>query len=184
VNRNGEFKYRFADLATQYYVGARMAAKTRLVPIHGNLFHHAVELYLKAALVGTIPVEQMSKRPFSHDLRELWRAFRTKEDTPALDRFDRTVQALHDFESIRYPDKIVDQGMIATVAWKSGDAGPVTGPVQMPPTYHFVIEEVDRLIIEILRRASVNPKFFSVRFNHPIAREALAYENPEAASWL
>jgi hypothetical protein len=54
----------------------------------------------------------------------------------------------------------------------------------MPPRFDVVIEEVDHLIIEVLRRASVNPKFFSMRFTHPVAREALAHENPEAASWL
>jgi hypothetical protein len=184
VNRDEEFKWRFADLATQYYVAARIAAKTQLVPIHGNLFHHAVELHLKAALVGTIPVEQMKRQAYSHDLRALWGAFKTKENDPALNRFDRTVEALHEFESIRYPDKIVDQGMIVTVGWKPGDAGPMTGTMKMPPRFDVVIEEVDHLIIEVLRRASVNPKFFSMRFTHPVAREALAHENPEAASWL
>jgi len=184
VNRDEEFKWRFADLATQYYVAARIAAKTGLVPIHGNLFHHAVELYLKAALVGTIPVDQMKQRPYIHDLRALWKAFKTEENDPALNRFDRTVAALHELESIRYPDKIVDHGMTVSVAWKRGDVGPITGTVKMPPRYEVVIEEVDHLIIEVLRRASVNPKFFSMRFNHPVAREALAYENPEAASWL
>jgi HEPN domain-containing protein len=184
VNRDEEFKLRFADLATQYYVAARIAAKTGLAPIHGNLFHHAVELYLKAALVGTIPVEQMKRHPYSHDLRALWRAFKTRENDPALDRFDRTVEALNEFESIRYPDKIVDHGMIVGIAWKPDDVGPVTGTGKMPPSYGVVIEEVDHLIIDVLRRASVNPKFFSMRFTHPVAREALAYENPEAASWL
>ncbi len=184
MNRDETFKWQFSDLATQYYVAARIAAKTGLAPIHGNLFHHAVELYLKAALVGTIPVERMKQRPYSHDLRALWGAFKTTEGDPALNRFDRTIEALHEFESIRYPDRIVDHGMIVTIGWKPGDAGPITGTMKMPPSYEIVIEEVDRLIIEVLRRASVNPKFFTMRFSHPVAREALAYENPEAASWL
>ncbi len=175
---------RFADLATQYYVAGRIAAKTGLAPIHGNLFHHAVELYLKSALVGTIPVEKMKQRPYKHDLLALWRAFKTKGGDPALDRFDRTVEALNEFESIRSPDKIVDHGMIVSIAWKPGDIGPTTGTARMPPRYEVVIEEVDHLIIEVLRRASVNPKFFSMRFNHPVAREALAYLNPEVANWL
>jgi len=184
MTRDEAFKWRFADLATQYYAAARIAAKTGLAPIHGNLFHHAVELYLMAALVGTIPVEQMKRNPFSHDLRAIWRAFKTKENDSALDRFDGTVEALHEFESIRYPDKVVDHGMIVAIGWKPGDAGRVTGTGKMPPSYEVVIEEVDRLIIEVLRCASVNPKFFGMRFNHPVAREALAYQNPEASSWM
>jgi hypothetical protein len=48
-----ELAHWFCDLATQYYVAGRLAARGGLVPVHGNLFHHAIEMYLKATLVGT-----------------------------------------------------------------------------------------------------------------------------------
>jgi hypothetical protein len=179
------FKLTFADLATEYYVAARIAAMTFLMNIYGNLFHHAVELYLKAALVGTIPVERMKQRPYIHDLRELWREFKTKESDPALGRFDSTIAALHEFESIRYPDKRVDDGFNVTLAWKRGDVREL-GPTTMSslPKYEVVIEEVDHLIIEVLRRASLDPKAFTLGLrHHSVVRDALTYQNPEADNW-
>ena len=173
----------FFDLATKYYVAARLAARAVLLPVHGNLFHHAVEMYLKGALVGTLPMEQMKKPPYSHDLTALWDRFKTKEADPALARFDPTIQALHEFESIRYPDKIVDKGMLASVAWQPHHAVTASGSAKMPPKYEFIIVEIDNLVIEVLGRASVNPKFFSMKITGA-AKEALAYQNPQAAAWL
>jgi hypothetical protein len=34
----------------------------------------------------------------------------------------------------------------------------------MPSKYEVVIEEVDHLVIDLLRRASLNPRFFTGRF--------------------
>lgn len=182
-NRDERFQRTFFDLATKYYVTARLAARAGLLPVHGNLFHHAVEMYLKGALVGTLPVEQMKKPPYSHDLTALWDRFKTKADDPALARFDLTIQALHEFESIRYPDQIVDKGMIATIVWQPHHATSESGSAEMPPKYEFIIVEIDNLVIEVLRRASINPKFFIMKIPGA-GKEALAYQNPQAAAWL
>lgn len=184
VNMDERFKYTFCNLATQYYVAARLAARAGLIPVHGNLFHNAVEMYLKAALVGTLPVAQMKQKQYSHDLTALWDRFKTKEADPALTHFDPTIQELHLFESIRYPDKIVGEGMIATVVWQAHHATTASGSAKMPPKYEFIIEDIDNLVIEVLQRASVNPKFLVTRVTNADAREALAYQNPQAARWL
>src|SRR5437667_12264889 len=107
VNIDERFKVTFCALATQYYVAARLAARAVLIPVHGNLFHHAVEMYLKAALVGTLPVVEMKQPPYIHDLTALWDRFKTKEADPALACFDTTIRELHGYESVSYPDKIV-----------------------------------------------------------------------------
>jgi hypothetical protein len=65
-----DLTHAFTDLAVQYYVAARLAARAFLLPVNGNLFHHAVELCLKAALVGTLTLKQMKKR-YGHDIRKL-----------------------------------------------------------------------------------------------------------------
>ena len=184
VNIDERFKVTFCALATQYYVAARLAARAGLIPVHGNLFHHAVEMYMKAALVGTLPVAQMKQKLYSHDLIALWDRFKTKEADPALTRFDPTIQELHPFDSIRYPDKIVDEGMIATVVWQAHHATTASGSAKMPPKYEFIISEVDELVIEVLQRTSINPKFLLSRVTNADAREALAYQNPQAARWL
>jgi hypothetical protein len=186
MSQDHVFQLVFAKLAMDYYVVGRMAAMAHLMPVHGNLLHHAVELFLKTALVGTIPVEQMKKTPYSHDLRELWRAFKLRHTNPAFGRFDDTVDALHRFEYIRYPDKIVDQGILTTIQWTRSTFATVTGTgsgSRPLPVYDFVIEEVDHLIVEILQSASLNPKLLSAGVQHPRALEALEHNNPEAAKW-
>lgn len=183
VNRDEEFKYSFCDLATQYYVVGRLAARAGQVPVHGNLLHHAVEMYLKGALIGTLSLAQMKQRPYSHDIRALWDAFKAKANDPALASFDATIQALHEFESIRYPDEIVAKGLATGVSWAPGEI-PLGGTnIKMPPLYVVIIHEVDNLVIEILERASVNPKAISILISSSTAREALEYHNPRAAKW-
>jgi hypothetical protein len=41
---------RFVQNACQYYVTARFAMHAQCMPVCGNLFHHAVEMMLKAGL--------------------------------------------------------------------------------------------------------------------------------------
>ena|SRR5437879_6574187 len=179
-------KHGFYNYGTQYYIAARLAARARLNPVHGNQFHHAVELYLKAALLGTLSLAQMANKPYGHDLPALWEEFKKKEGDPKpLARFDSTIRDLHPFESIRYPDKIAKEGAVLALVWRLEDLGPVTGTMKMPPQYKIVIAEVDQLVIEVLDRVSLNPKAFVVPFhNAPGMLDALTYENPQAARWV
>ena len=141
-------------------------------------------MYLKAGLVGTVSVEELTKRKYSHNIVNLWDAFKGKERTSALDRFDSTIAALHHFESIRYPDKLVSKGMLGAVIWRSSDVRPIGGSTGGPPAYWFVIAEVDELLIEVLDRSNLNPGAL-VRFGAlPGMRDALVYQNPHAARWI
>lgn len=184
ASQDESFKETFFDLATQYYVAARLAARAMLIPVHGNLFHHAVEMYLKGGLVGTLPVAQLKRRPYSHNMIALWDRFKTKEADPALARFDLTIQGLHEFESIRYPDKIVNQGMLVSIAWQPHHAVVASSSTRLPPKYEVIIADIDDLVIEVLQRASVNPTFLISRASNAHAREALTYQNRQAARWL
>ena len=49
--------------------------------------------------------------------------------------------------------------------------------------YEVVISDVDRLVIEILKRISLNPKFFASLVGSS-GRESLRYQNPHAEDWL
>ena len=50
---------------------------------------------------------------------------------------------------------------------------------------HEVVDVLDdELVIEVLQRTSINPKFLLSRVTNADAREALAYQNPQAARWL
>ncbi len=173
-----DFKRGFCDLATQYYVAARLAARAGLPTVYGNLFHRAVEMYLKAALVGTLSVEEMRRSPYSHDLTALWARFKQRAADTALDHYDETIRQLQVFESVRYPDAIVSEGMFVSIAWRPGD----TAMFADVPRYEVIISNVDTLIIQILNKALINPRFYGGWINDH-AKEAFRYENPQADKW-
>ncbi len=177
---NEELKYRFCDLGTEYYVAARLAARAAQAPVHGNILHHAIELYLKGALVGTLSLAEMKQKPYSHDLTALWAAFKKKTNDPKLDRFDEAIKALHEFESIRYPDEIVAKGLATSVSWVPGDLT-FGGTIKSPPEYIVSVHQIDELVLEVLHRTAVNPK--AMPLLNAAACEALEYHNPFAAEW-
>jgi hypothetical protein len=102
-----DLKGRFCDLAIQYYVAGRSTAVAGLMPIYGNLLHHAVEMFLKTALLGVLSLKQMASKEYGHNLEALWKEFKAKEAAPALDQFDSMISALNLFENLRYPDKVL-----------------------------------------------------------------------------
>ena len=113
----------WADWAIQYYVVGRFAARTDFNPIHGNLLHHSVEMFLKTGLADIVNPKEMRTK-YRHDLMKLWQRFREKTADPALDPFDATVQALHKFEEIRYPDTFSYSAIQFGVLWYSARTFP------------------------------------------------------------
>jgi len=160
-----------------------LAARGFLAPIHGNLLHHAVEMFLKYGLLDVVSREQMRSRQYGHNLDWLWERFKEKEGDPALVRFDATVHALHEFEELRYPDKIPNRAIMMAITWLRDDTVTSSGETKAKQ-YEVVIADVDRLIIEILKRVGLNPKFFVQHRVSPSGRDALRYQNPHAADWL
>lgn len=67
-------RFHFARLSTQYYLLGRAAALHHQMPVLGNLFHHAVEMALKAALAHQIDLEAMKKN-LSHHLPRIWEKY-------------------------------------------------------------------------------------------------------------
>jgi len=141
----------FVTLATEYYVAGRFASTAGLVPVYGNLLHHAVENYLKAALAKRMNLEKLRRR--GHKLKRLWRDLRASGPSTAssLGRFDATIKALDRFERIRYPP--VESGMFAsTLGPGLSGAGFLLGSsnpsAKQLPKYEVSFADVDRLIIE------------------------------------
>lgn len=66
-------KPEYFHLATQYYTAARYSARAALTPVCGNLFHHAIELYVKGALREHVSTEEM--KDLGHRLNNLWARF-------------------------------------------------------------------------------------------------------------
>jgi len=103
----------YFNLATQYYVTARWATFTVAGTVAGNLFHHAIELYLKGDLSRS--VSQRDLRKYGHNLKRLWKDYTQKHSASALSGFDSCIKDLHKFETIRYPDAIAEKGMVFAI---------------------------------------------------------------------
>jgi hypothetical protein len=153
----------FFKTGCQYYVAGRFAAFAWFHPVVGNLFHHAIEMYLKGALSKTKSLSDLRK--LSHDLPGIWAAFKVQAHDAALDRFDATIAGLHDYEELRYPDSVIAKGMESTIdiirSSLSTDA--TIGGSSIPP-YRVCVQEIDELVDVIFTAASRNPKAY-LRFN-------------------
>jgi hypothetical protein len=87
----------FVRSGYEYYANARFAMHTNSSYVCGNLFHHAIEMLLKADLAkNRKSLEELER--MKHNLKRLWRAY------AALSRHDRTINSLNRHEEIRYPD--------------------------------------------------------------------------------
>jgi hypothetical protein len=156
--KNLYFRY-----ATDYYVAARFAFFARSIPTAGNLFHHAVELYLKGSL--THELNEKGRKNLGHRLERIWRRFKQSIREPGLDRFDGVIAALDNFENIRYPEKTARLG----AGLGSSLAAP--GPTLLgsfkdkTPQYTIIIHQIDELVAELVQKSSLNPHFLKVRIS-------------------
>jgi hypothetical protein len=153
-------KAHFFGLGVHYYVTARFAVFAQFNPVCGNLFHHAIEMFLKGGLahLGLVELKRLG-----HKLPAAWSAF--KGGDVSLDRFDSVIGELDKFESIRYPDLVLEKGMLSYIALQ---APAVIAPSSVMPsvsTYQLAVAQIDQLVKAIFQKASVNPRFFTNSFN-------------------
>jgi hypothetical protein len=175
----------FMKLGFQYYVAARSAAMAHLVPVCGNLYHHSLEMFLKAGLSRQISLADLANpTKFGHKLLKLWPAFKSQFDTAGeLDEFDVIVTKLEKFEDIRYPEKILELGAQMLVEW--GTPSVVNLADSSMPLYHLRVNELDRLIAKLFVVSSRNPLFFMARsLSSPHAWEIIRHNNPVADQLL
>jgi hypothetical protein len=166
----------FFGSATQYYVAGRFAFWAGQSPVAGNLLHHAIEMYLKGGLAKQMSLQQLKQ--LSHNLPNVWSAFKTQFPDPALARFDNLIHALHECEELRYPDSVLANGARIRMG-VFREPGIVLAP-SSAPEYELYLNEVDALVTNIFVAVPVIPVFFLSRGN-PTAREYLVKENAE--SW-
>ena len=112
---NEDVQLHFFNLATQYYVAGRYATEAGLVPVAGNLFHHSVEMYLKGAL-GKNGMNLSQLRKLDHKLRRVWIVFKTNFGLSATSKHDQVMADLDGFEELRYPDSVLNRGMIGRIS--------------------------------------------------------------------
>ena len=131
--------------AIHYYIAARYTMIVRLLPIPGNLVHHAIEFLLKGALIKQL--DEAARRDFHHNLTKLWKQYKDQRTNPALAKFDQTISDIHKFERIRYPEEMLRLGMRVEI-------GPVRNTFPHPQgtkppkgvRYQVAFDEVDELV--------------------------------------
>src|SRR5437588_7197638 len=87
--------FHFYQIAFQYYGAGRFAALTAMMPVSGNIIHHAVEMMLKGRLTHTLTLQQMAAQPYRHSLPRIWQAFKALYPSANLTRFDQFIDLLH-----------------------------------------------------------------------------------------
>ena len=146
--------------ALHYYILGRYATIAKFAPIPGNLVHHAIEFFLKAALIEQF--EEAARRKFRHNLPKLWRRYKRERNNSFLDKFDQTISDINKFERIRYPEEILRLGMLAEIDF-------VRNTFPLPPgqkrpkaaRYELALDEVDELVKLIFQIEGISPPFYT-----------------------
>jgi len=146
--------HEFFRYGCQYYVAGRYGVFASLIPVAGNLHHHAIEMLLKGVLSKSMTSKEM-KDKLKHKLVPCWESFKAQAGDATLNRFDRVIQELNKFEEIRYPDKLVELG--ASMLFDITKAGAAMASISGPePLYALCVEEIDELVVEIFKIGSRN----------------------------
>lgn len=146
----------------QYYVAGRFATANRFTPVCANLLHHAVELLLKACLSRVDPretIERYGRSAYGHNILLLWEEFKKRQTATIPVEFDAIVAALHDFEDIRYPEKLIRNG--ATIIINPIVDEPIRANGRGPePSYDLTLPPIDRLMGFLFKASNANPEAF------------------------
>jgi hypothetical protein len=151
---------RFSTCSIQYYAAGRFAFLAGLNPVAGNLLHHAIEMCLKGAL-SKKGASLSALRKLGHELSDIWNEFKLHAFDPSLARFDAAVSALNEYEELRYPNSVLNKGMLSGFELKRGQAAQASGLAAAVPRYSLCLEDVDELMSLVFKNASVNPGFFT-----------------------
>jgi hypothetical protein len=171
TERDAEAELHCITLAIHYYAMGRAAAAFHLIPLAGNLLHHSVEMSIKGLLVTKLGLAKLRK--ISHNLEELWTAAIATQRAMDSETRRETIEQLHRFEAIRYPDNILTHGAAIHVNWTGL---PRVGSSLTVPVYNLVIEHVDEIFRAVFKATGKNPQFFLPSLSED-ARNAMAYRN-------
>jgi HEPN domain-containing protein len=167
----------FVKSGYEYYANARFAMRAQSSYVCGNLFHRAVEMFLKSDLARHGKTLEELQR-MGHKLKKLWRTYKRNHPDADLSRHNRTINRLDKYEEIRYPDPAL--GAIGvSLAW-SGEPGEVKtyGGLRSPRQYAVVVSDIDDLIADIIRTTGWNPAALAPI--NPAAVEAITLYNEHA----
>ena len=161
----------YLQTAFHYYITARFATINALGTVAGHLAHHAIDMFLRAALVET--TTEQERLVLSHNLPKIWQQYKQLTANPALDTFDRTINDLDRFENIRYPDRIIRYGMTLEVGLDRNTSP--TKPNEL--RYQLVLGELDELVKLIFQTSGIDAASLVLSVVQPDALRYLSEQN-------
>jgi hypothetical protein len=173
--------YHFYKLGVQYYIAGRFAAMTALTPVAGNLLHHAVEMFFKGRLAHRLTLDQMASRPYGHVLPRIWQEFKGLFHDD-LSGFDGLIQRLHAFDTLRYPDDILECGAHISIGFVSGDLVAGHSPMPNQPVYQLSVTDLDALVSRIFDLCHINPEAYFAPYKG--AMEFVKRHNESCSGWF
>lgn len=160
-------KRQYLEYSIGYYIAGRFSVFGNLWVV-GNLLHHALEMLLKGFLCekhDEFTLRNFSKR--GHSILDAWNLFKKEIKDVGADQFDDIIAALDDFEDIRYPDKVVNQGAIIIIDSLSTSSQEFKRRPNAShynslnsreeKIYHFNLSSVDLLVEFIFSKIDINP---------------------------
>lgn len=150
----------YAEVAIQYYLSGRFAALRVLNPVSGNLFHHAVEMFLKACLQPHYSNNQLRK--LSHNLPRLWEEAKIVLHDDALSVHDDLVKRLDKWEEVRYFRFRSPTETVQFVLTLNEMTTPPPSPADR--AYRLTLEEFDAFMHDLIRATGIEDQvksFFS-----------------------
>jgi hypothetical protein len=166
----------FISAGMHYYVAGHYAVFAGLNPTAANLLHHAVEMALKGAL-ATKGMDLKALKGLSHDLPSIWAEFTAQYGIDGS-AFDGIIAELQKFETIRYPDEIVKQGLTSMISRGKPSPSSPSGHT----THALWLGEIDDLMDKVFTVASIGHQAYVNILHMPEAKEYLIKEN-EVAAW-
>jgi hypothetical protein len=165
-----DYRYHAVDYGLDYYVAGRFSIAHRSMAVGASILHHAVEMLLKACLAKDDPIETIRKygyrESYGHNLARLWQEFRARNQLPLSTEFDATIESLHDFELIRYPDKMIREGAQIRMDIFDVDNPPSTNAQMPEKLYALKLPPVERLIGLLFAASEMNPVNFLPRLEN------------------
>ena len=170
--------YTFFTLGVDYYIAGRYAVLAGLNPVAGNIIHHAIEMFLKGGLSKKGRSLDDLKNRFSHRLPRIWEAFKSEFKDQSLAQFDNIVSSLHKFEDIRYPDRIVKDGMQSIIGITKHKFTTTSRP---EPMYELYLQDIDSLVGQVFATAGANPRAYLDGIIKADAKKYLLEDNQVAS---
>ena len=147
----------------QYYISGRYAVLAGLIPVAGNLLHHAIEMFLKGGLARASDLKELKR--LRHNVPETWKLFKVRFEQPELDRFDSVINSVHAFEDLRYPDSLLLKGARMMVGVSGAAQLGKAEQIGQVPSYELYLSEIDPLVHSIFTTASVDARFLYLGMN-------------------